>query len=40
MQNMQDLNTKKDTATDAMLMFLVLNASGLVHLCVILKFLW
>src|SRR5574344_376716 len=25
MQNMQDLNTKKDTATDAMLMFLVLN---------------
>ena len=30
MQNMQDLNTKKDTATDAMLMFLVLNASGLV----------
>ena len=27
---MQDLNTKEDTATDAMLMFLVLNASGLV----------
>lgn len=30
MQQMQDLNPKKDTATDAMLMFLVLNASGLV----------
>ncbi len=30
MQHMQDLNPKKDTATDAMLMFLVLNASGLV----------
>ena len=30
MQHMQDLNTKKDTATDAMLMFLVLNASGLI----------
>ena len=27
---MQSLNDKKDTATDAMLMFLVLNASGLV----------
>ena len=30
MQHMQELNPKKDTATDAMLMFLVLNASGLV----------
>lgn len=30
MQEMQELNTKKDTATDAMIMFLVLNASGLV----------
>lgn len=30
MQHMQSLNDKKDTATDAMLMFLVLNASGLV----------
>ena len=30
MQQMQSLNDKKDTATDAMLMFLVLNASGLV----------
>ena len=30
MQQMQELNPKKDTATDAMLMFLVLNASGLV----------
>lgn len=29
MQEMQELNPKKDTATDAMLMFLVLNASGL-----------
>lgn len=29
MQEMQSLNDKKDTATDAMLMFLVLNASGL-----------
>ncbi len=29
MQEMQSLNTKKDTATDAMLMFLILNASGL-----------
>lgn len=29
MQEMQELNKKKDTATDAMLMFLVLNASGL-----------
>lgn len=29
MQQMQELNDKKDTATDAMLMFLVLNASGL-----------
>lgn len=29
MQELQSLNTKKDTATDAMLMFLVLNASGL-----------
>ncbi|HRF69290.1 MAG TPA: nucleoside recognition domain-containing protein [Muribaculum sp.] len=29
MQEMQSLNEKKDTATDAMLMFLVLNASGL-----------
>jgi len=29
MQEMQELNEKKDTATDAMLMFLVLNASGL-----------
>ena len=30
MQHLQDLNPKKDTATDAMLMFLVLNASGLI----------
>ena len=29
MKEMQELNTKKDTATDAMIMFLVLNASGL-----------
>lgn len=29
MQEMQSLNTKKDTATDAMIMFLVLNSSGL-----------
>lgn len=29
MQEMQTLNDKKDTATDAMIMFLVLNASGL-----------
>lgn len=29
MQELQSLNEKKDTATDAMLMFLVLNASGL-----------
>ena len=29
MQEMQELNPKKDKATDAMLMFLVLNASGL-----------
>lgn len=29
MQEMQKLNHKKDTATDAMIMFLVLNASGL-----------
>lgn len=29
MQEMQELNPKKDTATDAMLMFLVLNTSGL-----------
>lgn len=29
MQEMQSLNKKKDTATDAMLMFLILNASGL-----------
>lgn len=29
MQEMQKLNDKKDTATDAMIMFLVLNASGL-----------
>ena len=29
MQEMQTLNPKKDTATDAMIMFLVLNASGL-----------
>lgn len=29
MQEMQSLNEKKDTATDAMLMFLILNASGL-----------
>ena len=29
MQELQSLNDKKDTATDAMLMFLVLNASGL-----------
>ena len=30
MEQLQELNPKKDTATDAMLMFLVLNASGLV----------
>ena len=29
MQEMQELNKRKDTATDAMLMFLILNASGL-----------
>ncbi len=29
MQEMQSLNEKKDTATDAMIMFLVLNSSGL-----------
>lgn len=29
MNQLQDLNPKKDTATDAMIMFLVLNASGL-----------
>lgn len=29
MQEMQRLNTRKDTATDAMIMFLVLNSSGL-----------
>lgn len=29
MQELQELNPKKDTATDAMLMFLILNASGL-----------
>ncbi len=29
MQEMQSLNQKKDTATDAMIMFLVLNSSGL-----------
>lgn len=29
MQEMQTLNAKKDTATDAMIMFLVLNSSGL-----------
>ena len=29
MQEMQTLNDKKDTATDAMIMFLVLNSSGL-----------
>lgn len=29
MQEMQSLNDKKDTATDAMIMFLVLNSSGL-----------
>ncbi len=29
MQEMQNLNDKKDTATDAMIMFLVLNSSGL-----------
>ncbi|MEF9923674.1 MAG: nucleoside recognition domain-containing protein [Muribaculaceae bacterium] len=29
MQDLQSLNDKKDTATDAMLMFLILNASGL-----------
>lgn len=29
MKELQTLNTKKDTATDAMIMFLVLNASGL-----------
>lgn len=29
MKELQELNTKKDTATDAMIMFLVLNASGL-----------
>ncbi len=29
MQELQELNPKKDTATDAMIMFLILNASGL-----------
>lgn len=29
MQELQDLNRQKDTATDAMIMFLVLNASGM-----------
>ncbi len=29
MSELQEINTKKDTATDAMIMFLVLNASGL-----------
>ncbi len=29
MNELQEINTKKDTATDAMIMFLVLNASGL-----------
>ncbi|MDE5844368.1 MAG: spore maturation protein [Muribaculaceae bacterium] len=29
MKELQELNTKKDTATDAMIMFLILNASGL-----------
>ena len=29
MREMQELNTQKDTATDAMIMFLILNASGL-----------
>ena len=29
MQELQTLNKQKDTATDAMIMFLVLNASGL-----------
>lgn len=29
MKDLQELNPKKDTATDAMLMFLILNASGL-----------
>ena len=29
MQELQSLNKQKDTATDAMIMFLVLNASGL-----------
>lgn len=29
MQELQELNTKKDTASDAMIMFLVLNTSGL-----------
>ena len=29
MKEMQELNKQKDTATDAMLMFLILNASGL-----------
>jgi spore maturation protein SpmA len=29
MEQMQELNTKKDTASDAMIMFLVLNTSGL-----------
>lgn len=29
MQEMQSLNSRKDTATDAMIMFLVLNSSGL-----------
>ena len=29
MQELQSINKKKDTATDAMIMFLVLNASGL-----------
>ena len=31
MQQMQELNTKKDTATNPMIMFLVLNTSGLHH---------
>ena len=30
MQQMQELNTKKDTATNPMIMFLVLNTSGLI----------
>ena len=29
MKELQELNQKKDTATDAMIMFLILNASGL-----------